>query len=61
MKHPVLSERLIKITEAVLNNPKSAYEIFGYDVIKFRSSMLLFASVSDEPVFKKVLVKYGWK
>ena len=61
MEHPILSKRLIEATEAVLNNQKSAYEIFGYDVIKFRSCMLLFASVSDEPVFKKVLVKYGWK
>ena len=61
MEHPILSKRLIEATEAVLNNPKPAYEIFGYDVIKFRSCMLLFASVSDEPVFKKVLVKYGWK
>ena len=34
MEHPILSKRLIEATEAVLNNPKSAYEIFGYDVIK---------------------------
>ena len=61
IEHPILSKRLIEATEAVLNNQKSAYEIFGYDVIKFRSCMLLFASVSDEPVFKKVLAKYGWK
>lgn len=61
MEHPILGERLIEITEAVLNNPKSAYEIFGYDVIKFRSCMLLFSTISDNPVFKKVLEKYGWK
>lgn len=61
IEHPILSKRLIEATEAVLNNQKSAYEIFGYDVIKFRSCMLLFASVSDEPVFKRVLAKYGWK
>ena len=60
IEHPLLKERLIKAAEAVLNNEKNAYSIFGNDVIKFRSSMLLFASVSDEPIFKQVLVKYGW-
>lgn len=61
MEHPILGGRLIEATEAVLNNPKSAYEIFGYDVIKFRSCMLLFSTISENPVFKKVLEKYGWK
>lgn len=53
--HPVLRQRLVEITEAVLNNEHSAYDIFGADIIKFRSCMLLFASVSDEPVFKRVI------
>lgn len=61
MDHPVLSQRLIEATEAVLNNKKSAYEIFGNDTVKFRSCMLLFASVSSNPVFKKVIQKYSWK
>lgn len=61
MEHPILGGRLIEATEAVLNSPKSAYEIFGYDVIKFRSCMLLFSTISENPVFKKVLEKYGWK
>ena len=61
MDHPVLSQRLIEATEAVLNNEKSAYEIFGNDTVKFRSCMRLFASVSSNPVFKKVIQKYSWK
>lgn len=61
IEYPLLKERLIEATEAVLNNEKSAYEIFGSDIIKFRSCMLLFSSVSDEPIFKKVITKYGWK
>lgn len=61
IEHPILRERLIEATQAVLDNKeKSAYEIFGNDVIKFRSSMLLFASVAEMPIFKQVLVKYGW-
>lgn len=59
--HPVLSQRLIEATEAVLNNEKSAYEIFGNDTVKFKSCMRLFATVSDHPVFKKVIQKYSWK
>ena len=58
--HPVLRARLIEITEAVLNNEHSAYSIFGADIIKFRACMLLFASVSDIPVFKQIVSKYRW-
>lgn len=61
MDHPVLSQRLIEATEAVLNNEKSAYEIFGNDTVKFKSCIRLFATVSDHPVFKKVIQKYSWK
>ena len=60
MEHPVLSKRLIEATEAVLNNEHTPYEIFGQDTIKFRSCMLLFSTVSDHPVFKKILQKYKW-
>ena len=60
INHPVLRERLIEVTEAVYNSEKSVYEIFGNDAIKVRSCMLLFASVSDEPIFKKMIAKYGW-
>ena len=58
--HPILRERLVEITEAVLNNEHSAYSIFGNDIIKFRACMLLFASVSDIPVFKQVISEYRW-
>ena len=60
IEHPVLKERLVEICEAVLNNERSAYEIFGADAIKFRACILLFASVSDIPVFKKIKNKYRW-
>ena len=55
MQDPILSKRLIEATEAVLNNEHSAYNIFGQDIIKFRSCMLLFATISDHPVFNKLL------
>ena len=61
INHPLLRDRLVEITEAVYNNEKSVYEIFGNDAVKVRSCMLLFASVSDIPIFKKMLEKYGWK
>ena len=58
--HPVLRERLIEISEAVLHSEQSAYDIFGADTVKFRACMLLFASVSDIPVFKQIISKYRW-
>ena len=58
--NPILRERLVEATQAVLNNKYSVYEIFGNDIIKFRACMLLFASVSDEPIFKKIINKYRW-
>ena len=60
MNNPILSERLIEATKAVLNSKHSAYDIFGQDIIKFRACMLLFASISDNPVFKQVIKKYHW-
>ena len=59
--NPILKQRLIEITEAVYNSNKSVYEIFGNDAIRVRSCMLLFASVSDEPIFKKMIAEYHWK
>ena len=61
LENPILRERLIEATEAVYNNEKSVYEIFGNDAVKVRSCMLLFASVSDIPIFKKMISKYCWK
>lgn len=60
MKHSVLSRRLIEATKAVLNSKYSAYEIFGSDIIKFRACMLLFSTISDNPIFKQVIEKYRW-
>ena len=60
IEHPVLRDRLVEISEAVLNNKYSVYEIFGDDIIKVRSCMLLFATVSDEPIFKQIINKYHW-
>ena len=60
--HPILRERLIKAAQVLLEIDKPLYEIFSnLGVMKLRTCMLLFASVSDEPVFKHVLRKYGWK
>ena len=60
IEHPVLRERLVEICEAVLNSETSVYDIFGSDAIKVRSCILLFASVSDIPVFKQIKNKYRW-
>ena len=58
IEHPILKERLIEATQATMKH--DVYSLFGPDVIKFRACMLLFASVSDEPVFKQVINKYKW-
>ena len=60
IEHPVLKERLVEICEAVLHNEHSTYDIFGADIIKFRACILLFASVSEIPVFKQIKSKYRW-
>lgn len=59
--NPILRDRLIEATEAVLNNEHSAYDIFDNDTIKFRACMLLFSTISDNPIFKQVIKKYSWK
>ena len=60
IEHPILRERLVEISEAVLNSETSVYDIFGSDTIKVRSCILLFASVCDIPVFKQLKSKYRW-
>lgn len=60
IEHPVLRQRLVEITQAVLDSNKSVYEIFGADAIKVRACMRLFSTVCDEPVFKKMIAKYCW-
>lgn len=59
--HPILKKRLVEVCKAVLDNEVSVYKIFGNDAIKVRSCVLLFASVSDEHVFKQLIDKYHWK
>lgn len=58
LSHPVLSARLIEISEALLMlKKKNPEDIFGHtDAMKLRSSMTLFALVSDDgSVFHEVL------
>lgn len=61
INHPTLRKRLIEVSEAVLNNTRTVYEIFGNDTMKVRACMLLFSSVSDISVFKQLMRKYRWK
>lgn len=60
MKHPVLSVRLLEISEELLNiDNNDANEVFGYpDNLKLKSSMTLFSLVSRKTVFKRVLDKF---
>lgn len=61
LNHPVLGKRLNECAEAVLAlEGRSASEIFGYpDDLKLKSSLTLFASVSDaQSVFALLLDKY---
>ena len=61
LAHPVLGERLITCCEALLvHKDKTAEEILGaVDALKLRSSMTLFALVSEEnSVFYKVLEQF---
>ena len=58
LSHPVLSERLIEISTALLaHKGKSATAIFGYvDDLKLQSCMTLFAAISEpSSVFHHVL------
>lgn len=60
LEHPVLSKRLIEISEELLkldsSNPR---EVFGCpDDLKLKSSMTLFFSVSEQEIFKKILDKF---
>lgn len=58
--HPVLRDRLLEITEALLLlDGLSARQIFGeVDAMKLRSLMTLFWKVTEEELFRKVLDKY---
>ncbi len=61
LKHDVLGPRLVECTKLVnAVEGKTIEQIFGYpDDLKFRSSMTLFAAVSEVgSVFQKTLEKY---
>ena len=61
LEHPYLGKRLIEITQAVFDSDKTPYEIFGADVIKFRSCMKLFASLENtNKIFKQIINKNHW-
>ena len=60
LNHPLLRKRLIDICELLLNNERTVYEIFEQDAMRIRSCVLLFASVSDIPVFHQLKAKYQW-
>ena len=61
LAHPILSERLIEISEALLTHKgKNIYAIMGgIDTKKLKSSMTLFAHISEEgSVFHQVLESF---
>ena len=61
IEHPILRERLIRAFQVLLDSDKPVYEVFSkLGVLKIRTCALLFASVSDEPVFKQLIRKYHW-
>ena len=60
LAHPVLGPRLIECVSRVLAiDGRTINEILGSpDDLKFRSSMTLFSTVSDNPVFDLALRKF---
>lgn len=60
LKHPILSVRLLEITEELLKlDEDNISAIMGYlDDIKLKSSMTLFYLVSGNEIFKAVIDKY---
>jgi len=60
MNNPILCNNYICCCQAILDSGKSAYEIFGDDVVKVRSSLLLMNSVWKDDTIRKVLVEHHW-
>jgi len=60
LEHTVLGVRLLQCTRLVYGlSGRSVEKIFGFpDNLKFCSSMTLFAEVSSEEIFNRVLEKY---
>ena len=62
INNPILKERLIKAVQVLIDSDKPIYNVFSsLGVLKIRSCVLLFSSVSDEPIFKQIIKKYSWK
>ena len=61
IEHPILRERLIRAFQVLLDSDKPVYEVFSkLGVLKIRTCALLFASITDEQVFKQLIRKYHW-
>lgn len=60
LAHSILGPRLVECTDLVLAvKDRTINAIMGSpDDVKLRSSMTLFAAVSDNPVFDRTLAKY---
>ena len=60
LKHPILSRRLVEISEELLKlDSDNASKVFGYpDDMKLKSSMTLFYCVSGNKLFQRVLEKF---
>ena len=60
LQHPVLGQRLRKVTETILIHPDNdAKAIFGgIDAMKLRSSMTLFDFISSNDIYTSELDKY---
>ena len=60
LEHPVLGHRLREITQAAMDlSETDPMKIFGWpDNIKFRSCMTLFAQISEDDLFVRVLDKF---
>jgi Uncharacterized conserved protein len=60
LNHPILGARLRECAEIVVaTSGRTAHEIFGSpDDMKLRSCATLFARVSEDPIFQKLLDKY---
>ncbi|HEX8505640.1 MAG TPA: DUF1810 domain-containing protein [Hymenobacter sp.] len=60
LAHPVLGQRLVRISEALLGlESNDANRVLGSpDDVKLKSSMTLFAALDGNPVFRQVLDKF---
>lgn len=59
-EHPVLGKHLVEICEVLYSSGHSVYDIFGADVIKVRSCVQLFATISGNPIFSQLKARYCW-